>query len=369
MTTNPRRIAAIGIVAGVAAGVLGIAVAPAAAAGAPAGPNITWAVAPSTSAGPDGRTHYSYTGVKPNTVVHDYIGITNYSTQPVTFHVYGVDGVTTTTGTIGLKPAAAQSTDIGNWITVERNVVTVAPHTRLNEPISLTLPDNATPGDHVGGVVASVTEATQGGKVTRDDRVGVAMYVRVAGPLHPGFTIESVSASGYHGSPNPFTGGDTTVSYTVHNTGNVRLGANQRVSVSGLFGITFASANPNALQQVLPGGSVRVTAHVTGIFPVGPMDVHIAVTPTTVPGAQSAGTMSTASYTVGMWAGPWAQLVLLIVLVALGLAIWRYLRWRRSGRAAELAAAVERGRREAAEDKENLSGVGGRKSTDKSDPE
>ena len=365
MTTirPPRRIAAIGIVT---AGVLGLAVSPAFAAGA--GPNITWAVAPSTSAGPDGRTHYSYTGVQPNTVVHDYIGITNYSTRPVTFHVYGVDGVTTTTGTIGLKPAAARSTDIGGWISVERAVVTVAPHTRLNEPISLTVPDNATPGDHVGGVVASVTEATQGGKVSRDDRVGVAMYLRVAGPLHAGFTVESVSASGYHGSPNPFAGGGTTVSYTVHNTGNVRLGANQRVRVSGLFGITFASANPNALQQVLPGGSVRVTAHVIGIFPVGPMDVHIAVTPTTVPGAPPAGTMPVASYTVGMWAGPWAQLVLLIVVVALGVGIWRYLRWRRRSRAAELAAAVERGRREAAEDKE-LSGVGGRESTDQSDPE
>src|SRR5215472_18017373 len=111
----PRRLAAIGLVAGIAAGVLGFAAPTAVAAGAPSGtgPNITWAVAPSTSAGPDGRTHYNYTGVKPNTVVHDYIGITNYSAQPVTFHVYGVDGVTTTTGTIGLKPAAAQSIDIG----------------------------------------------------------------------------------------------------------------------------------------------------------------------------------------------------------------------------------------------------------------
>lgn len=371
----PRRIAAFGIVAGIlagtAAGVLGTAVpAPAAElAAAPGGTNISWAVAPSTSAGPDGRTHFSYTGVQPNSVVHDYIGITNYSAQPVLFHVYGVDGITTTSGTIGLKPAAAQSTDIGGWISVEHGTVTVAPHTRLNEPVSLTVPANATPGDHVGGVVASVTEATQGGKVTRDDRVGVAMYLRVAGPLNPGFTIEGVSAGGYHDNWNPFAGGDTTVSYTVQNTGNVRLGANQRITVTGLFGITFGSMTPNALQQVLPGGRVRVTAHVTGIFPAGPMDLHIDVTPTTVPGAPPIGHMPTASYTTGMFAGPWAQLVLLIVLVALGIGIWRYLLWRRRGRAAELAAAVERGRQEAVAEKEKLTGVGGRESSDQSDPE
>ncbi|HEX9337813.1 MAG TPA: DUF916 domain-containing protein, partial [Pseudonocardiaceae bacterium] len=228
--TSIRRISRLSrclAAAGIAAGLLAVA-APIAAA-APGG--TSWAVSPSTATGPDGRTHYSYTGVKPNTVVHDYIGITNYSTTPVTFHVYGADGVTTTAGTVGLAPAAQKAVDIGGWIQVEHTTVTVAPRTRLNEPISLAVPANATPGDHVGGVVASVTEASQGGKVTRDDRVGVAIYLRVAGPLRPGFTVESVSGTGYHGSPNPFTGGDTTVSYTVHNTGNVRLAADQEIAV------------------------------------------------------------------------------------------------------------------------------------------
>lgn len=372
MTTIRRtgRAAAIAIAAVLLGGTASIAAAAPGGGTPPAGtgPTISWAVAPSTATGPDGRTHFSYTGVKPDTVVHDYIGITNYSTAPVTFHVYGADGITTTAGTIGLQPAATRAVDVGAWIQVEHATLTVPPRTRVNEPVSLAVPDNATPGDHVGGVVASVTEASQGGKVTRDDRVGVAMYLRVAGRLHPAFTIESVSVAGYHGSPNPFVGGSTTVSYTVHNTGNVRLGADQDVSITGLFGITFGDTHPNALQQVLPGGSVRVTAHVTGILPTGPMDVHVKVTPVQVSGApRTSVPLPTAEFVTGIWAAPWSQLVLLIIVLALAVAAWRYLRWRRRGRAAELAAAVARGRREAAE--EQLTGVGGRESSDQTDPE
>ena len=117
--------------------------------------NISWAVSPSTQNGPDGRTHYTYTDVKPGTLVHDFVGITNYSTQPVTFSVYASDGITTTAGSIGLTRAKQKAVDVGAWLHTAHAQVTVPPKARVNEPITLTVPANATPGDHVGGVVAS----------------------------------------------------------------------------------------------------------------------------------------------------------------------------------------------------------------------
>ncbi|HEY0807684.1 MAG TPA: hypothetical protein VGD84_21640, partial [Pseudonocardiaceae bacterium] len=152
------------------------------------------------------------------------------------------------------------------------------------------------------------------------------------------------------GTVNPFGGGGTTVTYTVRNNGNVRLAGDQTVSVTGLFGIPLATIHPTALQEVLPGDSVRVTAHVSGVFPAGPLTVHVRVTPVEVPGSPHLTVASQAGEgSVDMWAAPWPQLVLLVLLAAIGFGIWRWLRWRRSHRAAALAAAVERGRREATE--------------------
>jgi hypothetical protein len=310
--------------------------------------NISWAVSPSTQNGPDGRTHYTYTDVKPGTLVHDFVGITNYSTQPVTFTVYAADGVTTSAGSIGLAPAKQRQVDIGAWLHTAHSQVTVPPRARVNEPITLTVPANATPGDHVGGVIASVSQALQGGKFAREDRVGVAMYLRVAGPLHPALTVESASTSGYRGTPNPFGGGSTTVSYTVHNTGNVRLSGSQEVTITGLFGIPLATVHPATLQQILPGDSVRIVAHLTGVFPAGPLDLHVKVTPTEVPGSPHLTVpMAAGAYSVSMWATPWSQLALLILLAAAAFGVRWWLRTGRRRRADQLAAAVERGKREA----------------------
>lgn len=364
MTTWKSRVVRLLLAAGIACtlgGLVGVPVAVAAPPGTaptvPAG-DISWSVVPSTAQGPDGRSHFSYTGITPGLVLHDHVGISNFSTQPVTFHVYAEDGVTTSDGSIGLQSAKQKSVDIGSWVHLDQSVVTIPARARLNMPFTVSVPRDATPGDHVGGIIASVTQAVQAGKVTREDRVGVAMYLRVTGTLHPTFGIESVSFSGYHGTANPFGGGTTSVSYTVHNTGNVRLGGNQTVTVTGPFGITVATAHPAALYELLPGGSVRVTAKLAGIFPLGPMGLHVTVDPTVVSGSPVLNVhVHPATYTVGMWATPWTQLLLLLVVIALAWAVVRWLRTRTSRRADALAAAVERGRREAAEE---LAAVGGR---------
>jgi hypothetical protein len=340
----PRRVAAVfGLLCALAF------VAPVAAAASPSSAT-SWSLAPSTAKGADGRTHFSYSNIKPGTVIHDYVGITNFSDRPVTFRVYPSDGVTTTAGSLGLAVATAKPVDIGAWLHLEHGTVTVPPKRELNEPVTLTVPANATPGDHAGGVIASITEAAKGGRVSREDRVGVAVYLRVAGPLHPVLGVESMSVSGYHGTVNPFGGGGTTVSYTVHNTGNIRLSGTQTVTVTGPFGVTLATVHPAALEQVMPGGTVRVRATLTGIFPAGPLTVRVNVTPAEVPGTVHVQVpLVGGTGSASMWATPWPQLALLAVLVAVAFGVRWFLRGRRRDHDAALRAAVERGRREAAE--------------------
>jgi hypothetical protein len=262
----------------------------------------------------------------------------------VTFKVYAVDGVTTSSGDIGLAQAKTKPVDIGVMVHVSHPSVTVPPHARVNEQFTVDVPHNATPGDHVGGIIASITEALNGGKVAREDRVGVAMYLRVHGPLHPLLNIESVSTTGYHGTPNPFGGGSTSVSYTVHNTGNVRLSADQAVSVTGLFGIPLATVHPTSPAELLPGGSVRVTARLNGVFPLAPLGLHVKVTPKPVPGSPKPTVpLTPKEYSVGLTAMPWTQLVLLVVLIACGAGLYRWLRGRRRRQADAVGGGARTG--------------------------
>ncbi|HEY2794300.1 MAG TPA: hypothetical protein VGJ28_18180, partial [Micromonosporaceae bacterium] len=139
--------------------------------------------------------------------------------------------------------------------------------------------------------------------------------------------------------------------YTVKNTGNVRLNAAQVVTVSGLFGINFAKRQPKQMTDLLPGASVRVVESVNGVFPAGPMSVHVKLVPSEVAGFPTTGVKLRAdSRGVSMWATPWPQLLLLLLVAA---AIFGVIRWRRrSKREADnrLATAVAKARREAVEE-------------------
>ena len=268
---------------------------------------VTWSVQPSTADGPDRRSSFTYTNLKPGTIVHDYVGVTNYSKMPVTFQVYASDAFNTTTGSLDLLPASQKPSDVGSWVSLLKETVTIEPGARVNEPFTLTVPDNAAPGDHTGGLIASISTVGGGvaGSVNVDRRLAVPVYLRVTGALHPAVAVESLSTS-YHGILNPFGGGGTDVSYTIHNTGNSRLDVSQAVTVTGVFGLRLKSAHPAAVTDLLPGATYRVTEHLSGVFPVGPMTAHVDVAPSGPAGLPQADPApAPASNEGGLWATPW----------------------------------------------------------------
>ncbi len=312
--------------------------------GKAAAPKVTFGVGPAGSVkvndhgtirtilGVDGRPAFTYS-MTPGATLTDNLAVVNIGFQPIQLTVYATDAVNGSDGSFGLLPATTKPTDAGSWVklTLPNGTTSLEVPARTTEilPLRVVVPANAAPGDHAAGLVASLASNVKdanGDVVTLDQRVGARMFIRVSGALRPGLTVDSLAAS-YHGTLNPFGKGEATVTYTVRNTGNVRLAGSQRVTISGLFGTT---GNPSAIADIsllLPGGSEKVTVTVPGVLPTIWMTAHVTVSPLAVKGDVDPHLAPVAAST-HFWAIPWALIALLVALALLG---WWLLRRRRKG--------------------------------------
>lgn len=311
------------------------------AAPAAAAPNgtVTWGVTPSTAKGPDGRASFDYESDAGKTV-KDYVAVTNDSGAPATFKVYASDAINTPTGGFDLLAGDDKPTDAGAWVRLAKQSITIPAHARANIPFTLSIPANATPGDHVGGIVAVLQETTKAA-IRVDHRVGARIYLRVKGNLVPALAVSELKVR-YHGTVNPFGAGDVTAEYDVHNTGNVRLAATQQVTVHG-FGARLGQAAPAALPEVLPGQSVHVSVRLSGVAPLGPLEAEVQLTPASKLGNL---TLGTAHKSLVIWAFPGPQIVLVLLLAAFGWLVYRFQRGRQQRIQQKLADAVAAARRE-----------------------
>ncbi|WP_229067563.1 WxL protein peptidoglycan domain-containing protein [Actinoplanes sp. DH11] len=294
-------------VRGVLAAALVLILSPVPAQAAPGDSGVRWSVQPSSAKGPDGRD-FIIRRAAPGERLTDYVGITNLTAGPQTFTVYGTDAYNTDDGSFALLPAADRATDLGSWIALGEKTYTVPPNTRLDVPFAVTVPANATPGDHAGGVVASIAEEqtdANGQKVLVDRRVAARVYLTVAGATTPQVTIDTVRLE-YSQATNPADGGEMTVSYLVRNTGNLRLGGNGTVRVTGPFGWELARTDAMELPELLPGGSITVTEKITGVQPTVRLSAEVSVVP-----ASFDQQLPAASRSTGVWAWPWALVGLL----------------------------------------------------------
>jgi hypothetical protein len=325
-------------------------------ASAPGPGNISWSIQPSSQNGHPGKAAFVYYNVAPGSVIHDYVGVTNYSTKPVTFAVFAADAINTATGGYDALAQTQKSIGIGSWVNLTQTAVTVSPDAEANVPFTITVPAAATPGDHDGAILAqlaSVKTTTKGERFIVNRRVGSRIYLRVVGPLHPHLAIDHLTA-GYNGSINPVGRGSVKVSYMVRNTGNVALAGSQRLTVGSLFG-TLVTGTARSIVNLIPGQSLAVQTVLKGVLPVGPLHAHVTLAPTAPAGPTSLGipplpsAVPVVHASVGLWALPWTALLIIVVVVA-GLVFWRKRRKRKGTKLdAAVAAALEQGRREAEE--------------------
>jgi hypothetical protein len=277
--------------------------------------DVTWGVRTAANDNGADRQNYAYR-IEPGKSVSDALVVSNHAATPLDLDVYAADGFTTSSGQLDLVTQDTESVAVGAWTALQSGRVTIAPGASVEVPFTVSVPADATPGDYAGGLLTSLPHTTQENGISVDRRLGIRMHVRVEGDLAPAVAVEKMTVD-YSGTVNPFGAGTATVSYTVHNTGNVRLSSGQTVTLAGPFGWFPVDTGAVAeVPELLPGESWTVSVPVDGVVPAFWLTAKAALSPKLPAVTGSTPGVDGVAAEAGALAVPWSLLVLVVLVAA-----------------------------------------------------
>lgn len=286
----------------------------------------SWAIGPAGSddpSQPSDRTVLAYTAV-PGSVIDDAVTLYNLGNVDLVFSIYATDAINSADGEPALLSQSDTPTEVGSWVSVSTDSVTLLAGNQITIPIRIVVPNDARPGDHVGAVLASSrTSEGEEGTVALDRRTATMIQIRVDGPITTEVAIADLTAD-YQNSLNPL-GGTMTVTYTIENRGDTVVSGTSNVTVGGPFGIGEQSLPPREFSTLLPGGRFVVTEELDDVKATGIVNTKVEVVPE-VSGDDVA--LQAVSRTTSMFAPP-VLLLLGALLVLFGVLTVRAVRRHR----------------------------------------
>lgn len=327
MTSSPglRRLGALSTVLVLALGGLVLSTGP-----ARADDTVGISISPTDPKGAtSGRTRFVYKA-DPGQVVSDQVKVTNVGTTPLEVTVFAADAYNDDSGDFAVKPTSEKTLGAASWTLFQGKPqlkLTLAHGESKVVPFTVTIPKDATPGDHAAAILASATTA---GQVAVERRIADRMYVRVSGKLQPSLTISSFAAT-YHSGLNPLAG-SISVDATITNSGNVALEGVTTLTASTWFGLSTGELSRKELKEILPGATVVVHLEIPKVPQVGFATVKMLLQSGISGDAPDPGPLPVFTRETVVPAIPWVALGVIV----LGVGVWLFLRWR-SRRNARLA--------------------------------
>lgn len=253
--------------------------------------------------------------IDPGGKTTDAVELTNFTNREITFDLHAADGIVSSSGAFDVLAPGEESEDAGTWITLNKDQVTVPAGESTVVGFDIAVPKNATPGDHPVGITASISSDNEG-TVSTVSRVGVRVHLRVTGEVTPLLAITDVTTT-YEQNWNPLAPGDLTVSWTLKNDGNVRLGADQLTQVEGPFGVNITYADAEEIHEVLPGDTVRMQTVHEGVWPLVYSRVQLEAIPLVVGQDEFDAELTTFTTHATAWIIPVPQLILIGLIIML----------------------------------------------------
>ena len=308
--------------------------------------SVSWTVRTALSKYGSGRPKFTYT-IKPGEQLTDGIDIANKGRAKIRLKIYAADGFTTDTGGFDILTPDKPSKGIGAWVKPAVTHVTIPAGGQVQIPFTMTVPANATPGDHLGGIVTVLDQRDSSGSGTViHRRVGLRIESHVSGEVRSRLAVENLKVD-YDGH-NPFGTGSAVVSYTVHNTGNTALGGLQKVQVAGGLGLSAQTVNGARLPTLLPGESWEAKTSVDDVRAMLWVSTKVTVTPVVTDAAGSTSTLEPIEASTRTVVSAWSFVILAGFVLGLVLLVWLTVVAVKRGRLrskakvdAKVAAAVE----------------------------
>ena len=135
-----------------------------------------------------------------------HIAISNSGKTFARLYVDAVDAVTSNRGGTVFAPRDAPDKSVGAWITPSKKLIRLDPGDEKIVAFTVDIPEDAYPGDHVGGVaIEPLRRKTTGGQfaVTQVLRVAIATQIRVRGPVQRNMQPKVLRLEAVRGSQIP----------------------------------------------------------------------------------------------------------------------------------------------------------------------
>ena len=221
--------------------------------------DVSFGIRP-TQASPDRPETFSYFSysLKPGAVLSDEALVVNSGEVPVTLKLYAADGITAINGGTAFAQQGQESPGgsrgVGGWLSLPVAEIALEPGEQRVVPFTIHVPDGASPGHHVAGLVVEAPPTPGDGgqfSVSVIRQVGVAVVIEVPGAAVPGLTQGSrleITGAGLRQQDDQ----GATFVIAVRNTGNQLVRAEGSLRITDAFGLALASI-PFSMDTVLPG--------------------------------------------------------------------------------------------------------------------
>jgi dihydroorotate dehydrogenase (fumarate) len=293
--------------------------------------DATFAGAPATVEGKidPTRTKFDYQ-VSPGQKNSDQIYVGNLGTVPLEFEVFAAGASSGSDGTYAFDDGDVGASDIASWTKFSngknRISLTLKPKTHVALGFDVSVPPNAAPGDHAGGIIVQGKQKSDGGQIAIQGRVATRMYVRVQGDIKPSLTISSISTS-YQGYVNPFDG-DLTEKYTITNNGNIAMSARVTTAAKGLFELPLSAEHSWDIAEILPGSTRKIDVTIHGVGQWVLMNATVKLQPRLDANALTSKALSPVSRSAAVWVFPISWIVIVVLLASVVLLVLRVRRRR-----------------------------------------
>lgn len=174
---------------------------------------------------------------EPGSVTEDAVKLINNTDEQRTVKVYAVDSQHSSDGAFACAQAVDEKKDVGAWLTLQTNEVTLEPNSNKEVSFSVKVPATAETGEHNGCIAIEDTKApTQqvGNGIVLSFRSALRVAVTVPGNIEANLAFTNLIINEQKDK--------LMISPILKNTGNVSVDASVKISLNTFFGGRVASS-------------------------------------------------------------------------------------------------------------------------------